>query len=77
MEISPDDEKRVWGLMQNSPFQRVVHNELVDSIHRDLLELEKCELGDVPAIRMRMQARRELLGFLHRTDKTTKPNPAK
>jgi hypothetical protein len=69
MEIRPEEERAVWAQMQLSPYQRVIHNELVQKILEDRTKLENCKAEELVAIQQRNAARRELLGIIHRNDK--------
>ncbi len=69
MEIKPEEERAVWAQMQLSPYQRVLHNQLVQKILEDRAKLETCKAEELISIQQRIVARRELLGIIHRNDK--------
>ncbi len=69
MEITQSETQAAWKEMPLSPMQRVLHNELLKKINEDRDHLEKCAPGELIAIQQRIQARRELLGMIHRNDK--------
>ncbi len=69
MEVTDQLVREVWKQMPLSPFQRVIHNELIQKIQEDRERLEKCSLQELITIQQRIVARRELLGLIHRKDK--------
>lgn len=71
IEVSSFEASEVWKYMPHSPVQAVIHNELVRKILEDRDHFEKCDPGEISGIQQRILARRELLGFIHRSDKPT------
>lgn len=75
IKLSKQDVEQVWRSFPGSPQQSVLHNQLIGDIQEDRTKLEQCTSDELLFIQARLAARRELLGFIHRSDSLHQPNP--
>lgn len=69
--LTDADKARCWEILrQGAMFRIFVDEKLNEDIDIDRKALEKCSASDLPRLQAQIAARRDLLGFFARKDKS-------